>query len=192
MKLLILIALQVLSTNAAMADTTCAATEGKYNCTFKASEPAKASVPRRPIQKVASAVRSEKVDQAQTTSPQQSTTVNSPINIIIGEQKPTAPVAPAACPRQEISTREVIKTEVKTVKIKVREKRRKNAVLVMGGVGPTSQHANVDVQAGTADVKTAHGGVIGLQYQRSIGDRYLLGASLLSNTTATFNFGVEF
>lgn len=145
------------------------------------------SVPPKPP------VQSKETGQ-QSSNPQQMSTVTSPIIIINGggSDSNRSPEPQAACPLQSGRIRTIVKTETKTVRVVVREKRKKNAILLMVGIGPTSKSTSVDTSNNTVEVKTEHGPVFGLQYQRHVGEKYLIGGSLLSNTTATLNGGFEF
>jgi hypothetical protein len=81
-------------------------------------------------------------------------------------------------------------TKIETKTVVVRQKRKKNAIFIVGGVGPVG--ASGDVQAQSMSIAMSQGAVGGVQYQRSVGDDILLGATVLTNSTATLNLGLEF
>jgi phosphoribosylanthranilate isomerase len=109
----------------------------------------------------------------------QTTTVVSPIVIITGKDTAATQEATSSAKKPAIER-----------KVVYRERRKKNAVLVMGGMGPSNARTTIDMTKANVDV--SNGPVLGLQYQRSVGNSLLLGATILSNTTATLNLGLEF
>lgn len=119
-----------------------------------------------------------------------SSAVVSPIIIVTGS--PQTPQAPTYQPQVvEVKKCEPeIRYREKVITKKVKQRRNMNTIMLMGGVGPMKVETTID--ANEALVQTHLGAIYGVQYLRHFESDWVVGASVLSNSTATLNIGVDF
>jgi hypothetical protein len=81
-------------------------------------------------------------------------------------------------------------SQVAVEKVKEPKPLNRNRVRLLGSYAPSG--FNYSITGDTLTVRSTNGGVVGLGYDRLIGDRFSLGGAILTNGTYLLNAGVDF
>jgi hypothetical protein len=138
----------------------------------------------------AAAAATPNVDQSQ-----QMMNTMMPIIIITGNQAPPAPVqvqappppAPVVAPPQQRIR--IVKEYVKEF-VKVNRPRKKNTVSLLAGSGPGKVFTAVSNEG--TQVTTKQSVIFGAEYQRHFDNDFVLGITVISNTSALVGVGLDF